>query len=340
MSSRSSPRQNAGPPPWIKWFPGDWLGDEKLQLCSLAAQGLWKNCICLMHRATPYGHLLVNGRPPTAATLAAITRSKPTVIKHLLEELVSHGVASQTPEGVLYSRRMIRDRERSERNAANGANGGNPRLTTSDNPQPSIRLTESDNQVAYPNGLTESDKPDASSRITESDKPRLRDRAIAQEAEAETEADQDLPSGKDQPEGAHTPHAPPQPVGQPEDLTLDLRPPSAHKGQASASAAAQAERTRYMRAYADRYAQHRHQDYGRPEQREWKHAKDMLAQYGYARLWTMSEKFIIEPSTEYPFDGARTITELYAHRRRIEGRLIELKILTPSAASREVTDVA
>jgi hypothetical protein len=56
----------------------------------------------------------------------------------------------------------------------------------------------------------------------------------------------------------------------------------------------------------------------------------MLAHYGYDRLWTMSERFITEPSDEYPFNGARTITELFTHKRRIEGLLIGMGVLAPA----------
>ena len=49
--------------PWMKFYPRDWRGDQALRIVSLSARGLWIECLSVMHEATPYGHLVVNGRP-------------------------------------------------------------------------------------------------------------------------------------------------------------------------------------------------------------------------------------------------------------------------------------
>ena len=44
--------------------------DVELQSCSMAAQGLWINAMCLAHECEPYGHLTVNGKGMTVPQLA------------------------------------------------------------------------------------------------------------------------------------------------------------------------------------------------------------------------------------------------------------------------------
>ena len=58
--------------PWFKFYPSDWRADQALRSCSVAARGLWIECMCIMHEADPYGHLVVNGRPVTDTLLARL----------------------------------------------------------------------------------------------------------------------------------------------------------------------------------------------------------------------------------------------------------------------------
>ncbi|HDA7904193.1 TPA: hypothetical protein O5V80_002738, partial [Staphylococcus aureus] len=58
--------------PWMKFYPSDWRADPMLRLCSMAARGLWVEMLCIMHEATPYGTLLVNGRRLDKKQLAAL----------------------------------------------------------------------------------------------------------------------------------------------------------------------------------------------------------------------------------------------------------------------------
>lgn len=98
----------------MKFYPADWQADELLGMCTLAARGLWIEMLGIMHKADPYGHLVVNGRPPTDTQLAALARCPPDQIPSLLEELENAGVFSRTRTRVIYSRRMTRDERRSK----------------------------------------------------------------------------------------------------------------------------------------------------------------------------------------------------------------------------------
>ena len=120
--------------PWLKFYPSDWRADPALRMCSLAARGLWIEMLCLMHEARPFGFLLVNGRPVTAARLANLVGAGVAEVEGFLVELEEAGVFSRDADGALYSRRMRRDEERAAANRVNGRAGGNPSLKAGVNP--------------------------------------------------------------------------------------------------------------------------------------------------------------------------------------------------------------
>ena len=127
--------------PWLKFYTSDWRSDPRLRMCSMAARGLWVEVICLMHEATPYGHLLVSGQCPTDTQLAVLVGASPGEIPALLGELEAAGVFSRTKEGVIYSRKLSRMAKKAATARNNGRKGGNPTLSKerrnppSDNPQ-------------------------------------------------------------------------------------------------------------------------------------------------------------------------------------------------------------
>lgn len=109
--------------PWLKFYPSDWQSDERLGMCSLAARGLWMEMLALMHKADPYGHLLVNGMKPSDEQLAALARASCDQIRTCVHELEQHGVFSRTRNGTIYSRRMTKD-EKKRKDGANAAESG------------------------------------------------------------------------------------------------------------------------------------------------------------------------------------------------------------------------
>ena len=130
----SSFMENPMKQPWLKFYPSDWRADPALRMCSLAARGLWIEMLCLMHEARPFGFLLVNGRPVTAAQLANLVGGGVAEVEGFLAELEEAGVFSRDADGALYSRRMRRDEERAAANRVNGRAGGNPLLKAGVNP--------------------------------------------------------------------------------------------------------------------------------------------------------------------------------------------------------------
>ncbi|NBW19419.1 MAG: hypothetical protein EBR82_66740, partial [Caulobacteraceae bacterium] len=115
--------------PWMKFYLDDWCDDLALSLCSLAAQGLWMRMLRVMHHADPYGHLLINGEKPSLSDLSRALNVHHKTLITPLNELASRGVYSVDKNGVIFSRRMVRDHRKSLSDKENGRLGGNPRMT-------------------------------------------------------------------------------------------------------------------------------------------------------------------------------------------------------------------
>ena len=112
--------------PWMKFYPSDWQSDPMLRCCSIAARGLWVEMMCLMHKAEPYGSLLVNGARVDKRKLAILVGLSEKECSALLMELEGNGVFSRDDDGTIYSRRMRRDFAKAAQDKANGRKGGNP----------------------------------------------------------------------------------------------------------------------------------------------------------------------------------------------------------------------
>lgn len=88
------------------WFPfhaARWRADSGLRSCSVAARGLWIECLCLMHEGEPYGHLANANGPLSLRQLADQVGLSPDEVQRLLDELKTWGVAKQNRRGIFYS---------------------------------------------------------------------------------------------------------------------------------------------------------------------------------------------------------------------------------------------
>lgn len=121
--------------PALSIYGGDWLRDP-VSSCSLAAQGLWFRLMLTMHDARPYGHLVgANGQALSAQQIARQCGCSVAEVKRLGGELEGVGIPGRTGDssydaifrgsingedidlsplrigvdGVIYSRRMVRD---------------------------------------------------------------------------------------------------------------------------------------------------------------------------------------------------------------------------------------
>lgn len=122
--------------PYIKFFPSDWLSDERLILASLPAKGLWICLLALMAKNERRGYLAVNGGTnPPLSDIARLVGSTAAEVEPLLEELKTRGVCSvEDGTGILFSRRLVRDTLAYQQAVEIGKTGGNPRLKGRVNP--------------------------------------------------------------------------------------------------------------------------------------------------------------------------------------------------------------
>jgi hypothetical protein len=95
--------------PWFKFYTSDWRGDAKLQGCSIAARGLWIDILCMMHEVKPYGHLLIDGKPPSYYRISQLVKADHRVVKNLMAQLKKAGVFTGDITSGITSRRMVRD---------------------------------------------------------------------------------------------------------------------------------------------------------------------------------------------------------------------------------------
>lgn len=141
--------------PWMKFYPRDWRGDQALRAVSLPARGLWMEMLCIMHEASPYGHLVLGGHAVSNDVLARMAGAGMDEVSALLIELENAGVLSRTRKGVIYSRRMVKDRIRSEK----GRKAVNKRY-----PQGAENLREKPQPSRSPSREPTTQKPEARSQ--------------------------------------------------------------------------------------------------------------------------------------------------------------------------------
>jgi hypothetical protein len=125
--------------PALMFYPGDWLRDD-VATCSLAAQGLWLRMMIKAHESKQYGYLSQQGEPIPAESIARACGTSEPEYSTLLAELDRAGVPSRTPNGIIYSRRMVRDAKTRAMRQKVGKLGGNPKLCKS------VLVNHKDNQ--------------------------------------------------------------------------------------------------------------------------------------------------------------------------------------------------
>jgi len=116
--------------PAFQFFANDYASDNKLAQVSLSAQGLWVRLLCAMWVSDRQGYLVStsSGKAPSLSQIAITCRSTEAETEKALKELEENEVFSRTEEGVIYSRRILRDLEFKKQSNEWGKTGGNPYL--------------------------------------------------------------------------------------------------------------------------------------------------------------------------------------------------------------------
>jgi hypothetical protein len=115
--------------PYVKWYGRDWLGDPLLRMVGVAERGVWIDLLSAMMLAEPYGHLAIAGRAMTDEEAARLTGLDLDTYKGYLYRLIEVGIPSKTTEGMIYSRRLVREYQLFMSGKTYGKKGGgNPAL--------------------------------------------------------------------------------------------------------------------------------------------------------------------------------------------------------------------
>jgi hypothetical protein len=108
--------------PYFQFYPGDWMKDPALSICSAGARGVWMDVLCLMFESPKRGFLITNSRPWTLEQIAVAVRGDWQENLVYLKELVHNSVMAQATKGhkfrgvmgAFYSRRIVADEGRRE----------------------------------------------------------------------------------------------------------------------------------------------------------------------------------------------------------------------------------
>ena len=187
---------------WSKFWWGDYQNCTELRLLNLAARGYWMELLCVMHSASPTGHLLIGGKQPTHAQLAAIAGCTTREAKRLEAALEAVGVFSRTTDGVIYCRRMVRDSIAAEHGKAgaerrwkgkrpnglpNGLPNDEPYSQAYRNPNARYKSTEAEAERKMSRGPARDDTLRGASQSRQSQLARMRQR-VYEQAEARLNA--------------------------------------------------------------------------------------------------------------------------------------------------------
>ena len=111
--------------PAFMFYPGDYQKDPAVRACTISARGLLVELFCFMHESPKRGMLMLpNGRPMSIEQLARMCGVGIDDTETLVQELIDTEVISITPDGVLFSRRMVRDENSKMAMVEGGRKGG------------------------------------------------------------------------------------------------------------------------------------------------------------------------------------------------------------------------
>jgi len=98
----------------FQFYPGDWLKDPALSICSPGARGVWMDVLCLMFESPKRGYLVTNHQPWTLKQLSEALRGHASANLLFLKELVRNGVMKHDKKRGYFSARLVQDERNRE----------------------------------------------------------------------------------------------------------------------------------------------------------------------------------------------------------------------------------
>lgn len=112
--------------PAFMFYPGDWLKDPAVRMCSLEAKGLWIDLIAISNEMPSRGRFVRrDGKTPlTNAQIVNMVGGDSKRVTEALEELEANEVSKRDENGALICGRIVRDEEQRQAWKENGKKGG------------------------------------------------------------------------------------------------------------------------------------------------------------------------------------------------------------------------
>jgi hypothetical protein len=139
--------------PSFQFYPSDWRSDNGVQSLNYYERGVWFEMLCLMHESEQRGKLILNGKPMPEESLARLLSLDKQALSKTLATLIDFGVCSRDENGILYSRRMVKDETERQANAERQRRHYQKQQVEKPNGQPNDNLTAIQQK---PNGVSSS----------------------------------------------------------------------------------------------------------------------------------------------------------------------------------------
>lgn len=94
--------------PAFQFYPDDWISEESLRFCDLAARGLWAECLCWMHKAERRGVIERREGLTLTQTLSALVGRPECEVDAALVQLRQHNVGEIDNDSIA-CRRVVRE---------------------------------------------------------------------------------------------------------------------------------------------------------------------------------------------------------------------------------------
>jgi hypothetical protein len=135
MTQHHNKRNGRDRSPSFQFYPGDWLTDPKLNLCSPQTKGVWMDILCHMHLSDEPGFLVFGDIILDANGIQKLSKTSPKVFQKVFVELTTFGIIQRDELGRYFSKRMVNDERIRQQWRDIGKLGGNPKLKKKDNPR-------------------------------------------------------------------------------------------------------------------------------------------------------------------------------------------------------------
>lgn len=146
MTNNNKPKSNGRDrSPSFQFYPGDWLTDPKLNLCSPATKGVWMDILCHMYLSDEPGFLVFGDVVLDANGIQKLSKMNPKTFQKVFIELTTFGIIQRDENGRFFSKRMVNDERTRQQWREIGKLGGNPKLKKKENPKVNPKVNTPEN---------------------------------------------------------------------------------------------------------------------------------------------------------------------------------------------------